>query len=70
MGEDTILASGGVRLVPPEMSTYFPALQYTMVWFCEKIYAIRKVAIHGGFTEVFLVARDHWLPRTEKRRSP
>ena len=26
MGEDTILASGGVGLVPPEMSTYFRAL--------------------------------------------
>ena len=28
MGEDTILASVGVGLVPPEMSTYFRALLY------------------------------------------
>jgi len=44
--------------------------QYILVWFGEKIYSIRKASIHGGFTEVFLVARGPWLPSIENRRSP
>ena len=44
MGEVTNLASGGVGLVPPEMSTYFRALLYNTI--SKSLYCINRTLAH------------------------